>query len=764
MARRPPRPAGDRPELTRERVLAAIEANGGALDKNRIARVLGVSPDERKLLRAILTELEESGALGRVGRRGYQSAAALPDGGVMEIIDRDPDGELIGRYRGRDGLFGPGVRLAPGQARGRPGEPALGIGDRAVVRIVREQGEPVARVVKRLGQSAHKILGVFHAHPQGGGRVEPADRKARGDVMIFREHQGEARDGDLVLIDLQGGARPSGPKRGVVREVVGAMDDPRAASILAIHAHGIPIGFSEEEEAEARAAKKPTLRGRTDLRDLPLITIDPEDARDHDDAVYAQPDDDPKNPGGVRVWVAIADVAAYVTPGSALDRGAYKRGNSTYFPDRVAPMLPEALSADLCSLREGEERACLAVEMVFTRDGVKKSHSFVRGLMRSAAKLSYRQAQNAFDGAPDEKSAPLADPILKPLWDAYQILKKGREARQPLALEGHEHRVTFGPDGRVSGVARRETLEANKLIEEMMIQANVCAAETLEAKTTPLVYRIHDAPSKEKIAQLTDFLQTVKLTWAKGQVATPGRFNRLLELARETEHADIVNEVVLRSQAQAVYAADNIGHFGLNLAKYAHFTSPIRRYADLIVHRGLIRALGFGKDGITDSDITRLDETAEHISMTERRSMAAERDATDRYVAAFLADRVGATFAGRISGVTRFGLFVKLKDTAADGLAPISTLGPQHWTHDEAAHALVGDMSGGRYLLGQEVEVRLEDAAPVSGGLVFQMLTDPLPPAAGWSRSHRGRGGRPGPRTAARPNPRPTRPPRRGKP
>jgi len=459
----------------------------------------------------------------------------------MEIVDRDPDGELIGRFRGRDGLFGPPVRLAPGEARGRRGEPAIGLGDRAIVKIVRENGEPIARVVKRLGQSAHKILGVFHAHPQGGGRVEPADRKARGDIMIFREHQGDAVDGALVLVELAQGARPTGPKRGLIREVVGAIDDPRAASILAIHAHGIPMGFSEEEDREAHDAKPPTVKGRTDLRRLPLITIDPEDARDHDDAVFAEPDDDPKNPGGVRVWVAIADVAAYVTPGSALDRGAFKRGNSTYFPDRVAPMLPEALSADLCSLREGEERACLAVEMTFDAEGLKKSHRFVRGLMKSAAKLSYRQAQAAFDGEPDEKCAPLVAPILRPLWDAYQILKRGRDKRQPLALESHEHRVLFGPDGQVAGIARRQTQEANKLIEEMMIQANVCAAETLEAKQTPLVYRIHDAPSKEKIAQLTDFLQTVQLTWAKGQVVTPGRFNRLLELARETEHADIVN-------------------------------------------------------------------------------------------------------------------------------------------------------------------------------------------------------------------------------
>jgi ribonuclease R len=739
MAKRPPPPSStEPPPLTRERVLAALEANGGAAAKRDLARALNLSPDDRRQLRVILRELEEDGALGRVGRRAFASAAALPDGGVMDIIDRDPDGELLGRMRGVDGLFGPTVRLAPGDGRAMRGEAAIGLGDRVLVKIAREGGQPIARVVKRLGQSAHRILGVFRANAYGG-RIEPADRKAKGDLIVESHQAGEAKDGDLVLCELVVGGRTSGPKRALIREIVGKEDDPRAASILAIHAHGVPMGFSPEEEAEARAAKAPTLQGRTDLRELPLITIDPEDARDHDDAVCAFPDEDPKNPGGFRCWVAIADVAAYVRPHSALDRGAFKRGNSTYFPDRVAPMLPEALSADLCSLREHEDRACLAVEMIFNANGKKISHRFVRGLMRSAAKLAYAQAQAGFDGAPDAKTAPLVDPILKPLWAAYQCLKRGRDERQPLEISSSEHKIIFGPDGRVAGVRRREMLEANKLIEEFMIQANVCAAETLEAKQTPLVFRIHDQPSKEKIASLADFLQTVNLSWAKGQSVTPARFNRILSLARETEHADIVNEVVLRSQAQAVYAPENIGHFGLNLAKYAHFTSPIRRYADLVVHRGLIRALRLGSDGLSDEQAVRLEEVADHITMTERRSMAAEREATERYIASFLADRVGAVFEGRVSGVTRFGLFVKLTDTNADGLVPISSLGQERFFHDETQHALVGAGSGRRFQLGQSVEVRLLEATPISGGLLFELVSSALPAREGFRPAHRSR-------------------------
>lgn len=766
MARRRAEPPLAPGPLTRERVLAAIAALGGASDKRELARRLDLRPEQRRELRDLLRALEAEGALGRVGRRGFASADAVPDTGVFEVVDRDADGELLVRFRGREGLQGPPIRLAPGEGRALRGEAAIGVGDRVLARVRREEGEPEARIIKRLGQSAHLVLGVFHAvadpRARGAGRVEPADRKVRFDLLIEADGRGEAEDGDLVLCELQPGARRHGPKRARVRERVGRIDDPRAASILAIHTHGIPMGFSEEELAEADRARGPDVRAlqaldappgrgkakRADLRPLPLITIDPEDARDHDDAVYALPDEDPKNPGGWRVWVAIADVAAFVTSGSALDRGAQKRGNSTYFPDRVAPMLPERLSADLCSLREGEDRACFAVEMVFSREGAKRSHRFVRGVMRSAAKLSYAQAQAAFDGRPDAKTTPLLDPILRPLWAAYQCMLQGREARQPLDLASSEFRIQFGPDGRVSGVARRETLAANQLIEEMMIQANVCAAESLEAKAQPLIYRVHDAPSKEKIAQLTEFLETIALKWAKGQVVTPARFNRLLGLARDTEHADIVNEVVLRTQSQAIYAPDNIGHFGLNLTKYAHFTSPIRRYADLIVHRALIRALKLGEDGLSDGEADRLEEIAEHITSTERRSMAAEREATERYIASFLADRVGATFEGRISGVTRFGAFVKLLETNADGIVPISQLGAERFFHDGALHALVGERSGRRYQLGQPVEVRLVEAAPISGGLVFEMLSDPLEAAADWrpGRAPRFERGRPGPK------------------
>ncbi|MFN3514719.1 MAG: ribonuclease R [Phenylobacterium sp.] len=706
----------------RETLLKYIR-EAGETDRGEIARAFSLKGADRRALREMLKELEESGALGRRGRKGVAEPSALPEVGVADVVERDPDGELLVQLtRAEDA---PLVRLAPDRREAVGGAP--GLGDRLLVRFTTlESGEPEARLIKRLGQSAHRILGVVRK-ARREVRIEPVDRRSKESLMLSPGEGETLRDGDLVLAQVGLQERRYGPKRGKILEVVGREDQPRAASLIAIHAHGIPTGFSQAAEAEAEAAEPPTLSGREDLRDIPLITIDPPDARDHDDAVYAQPDPDPKNEGGWIVWVAIADVAAYVRPGSALDKEARDKGNSTYFPDRVEPMLPERLSAGLCSLRQGENRACLAVRMVFDSTGKKRSHRFVRGLMRSAAKLSYEQAQAAVDGFPDDHANPLLEPVLKPLWAAYATMLKGRRARSPLAIESQERKIVISPEGEVVSIQPRASLEAHRLIEEMMVQANVCAAETLEQKKTPLIYRIHDAPSQEKLQSLAEFLQTLGVNWSKGEAPRTDRFNRLLDEMREGPHAAIVNEVVLRTQMQAIYAVENIGHFGLNLDRYAHFTSPIRRYADLIVHRALIRALGFGDDGLTDRDVAQLRDTAERISFAERRSMAAERDATDRYVAAFLADRVGADFQGRITGVTRFGLFIRLEETGADGLVPVSNLGGEYFFHDDRAHALVGERTGRRWPLGMSVEVRLKEATPLTGGLLFEMLSEPLP-------------------------------------
>ncbi len=752
MARSPrstPRPARNaRPPqgLPDRDTLLAWLAEHGEAGKRDIASEFGLKGADRRALREMLRRLEAEGALGRRGRRGFAQAGDLPPVGVADVVERDPDGDLYVKLT-KAGEDAPLARLAPDKAEAVAGAP--GIGDRVLVRFERaEDGAYEARLIKKLGQSAHRLLGVVRKHRREV-RVEPVDRRSK-ESLILDWSEGEGlNDGDLVLATLEVGGgreRAYGPKRGKVLEVLGREDQPRAASLLAIHAHGIPTGFPQEAEDEAERAEPPTLSGRVDLREVPLVTIDPPDARDHDDAVYAQSDEDPKNEGGWIVWVAIADVAAYVRTGSALDRTARDKGNSCYFPDRVEPMLPHRLSSGLCSLVASENRACLAVRMVFSKDGRKLSHKFERGLMRSAAKLSYEQAQAAVDGRPDDVTGPLLEPILKPLWAAYATMKRGRDVRSPLDIATLERRIVLSPEGEVVSITPRASLEAHRLIEEMMIQANVCAAETLEKRGSPLIYRVHDAPSQEKLFSLADFLQTLGIRWDKGAPARTDRFNRLLGETREGPHADVVNEVVLRTQSQAIYSPENIGHFGLNLDRYAHFTSPIRRYADLVVHRALIRALGLGDDGLTDQDVVRIQETAEHITACERRAMAAERDANDRYVASYLEKHEGAEFEGRITGVTRFGLFVRLAETGADGLVPVSSLGTEYFLHDDRAHALVGERSGKRFPLGMNVSVRLREATPVTGGLLFEMLSEAEPPSEGAPRPRLGvrrRGGPP---------------------
>jgi ribonuclease R len=712
-------------------VLDAL-AQSPAATKRDLTRLLNIKGNERIALKRILKELEQEGLLERGRKKTYTKPGALPEVTVLEIAGQDPDGELLARPVKWDSPEDPPkVIVVPSRDEGA----RVGVGDRFLGRLAESDDGYEARIIKKLGASAHKVLGVYQK-TQAGGRIAPIDRKSRIEFIVDTRDANNAAPNELVLAEPLAG-RASGLPRARVVERLGSMNEPKAVSLIAIHAHGIPTEFPDEVIAAAKAAKPVDPRGRTDLRMVPLVTIDPEDARDHDDAVWAGPDDDPKNKGGHIVIVAIADVAHYVTSGSALDREALKRGNSCYFPDRVVPMLPEELSADLCSLKEGVDRACLAVRMVFDRSGNKRHHEFVRGVMRSAARLTYAQAQAAFDGRTDEKTRDVAKGTLAPLWAAYQAVLIARKERDPLDLDLPERRIVLGADGKVSSIAFRDRLESMKLIEEFMIQANVAAAETLEKAKVPLLYRIHETPSKEKVATFSDFLRTIGITFAKGQVIKPGVFNRILERVKGGPHGDVMNDVVLRTQAQAVYAPENVGHFGLNLQRYAHFTSPIRRYADLVVHRALIRAGRFGGDGLTDKEIAKLGETADHISVCERRAMAAERDSTDRYVAAFMEDRIGANFTARITGVTRFGLFVRLADTGAEGLLAARSLGAEYFRHDERKHALVGDRTGTVYKLGDYVDVRLAEAAPLTGGLRFELAAAAAPQRGG----HLSRGG-----------------------
>ena len=717
---------------SREQVLAFIadsHAQGGdKVGKREIAHAFGLKGADKIGLKRILREIEADGALER-GRGGFHPAGRLPPVVLADIHGRDRDGDLVARPAQWDAADGEAPRILVQVLRGgrRGNQPAPGVGDRALVRVAPDPDAPsryLGRVVKVIGKNKSEVIGVYRAG-RDGGRLVPVEKRAQGrEVAIPPGEEGEARDGDLVSVVLERETRHGLP-RGRVRERLGSLGSEKAVSLIALHLHGIPHVFPGDALAEADAVREATRAGREDWRDLPLLTIDPPDAKDHDDAVMALADEDPANPGGFVLTVAIADVAAYVRPGSALDREALLRGNSVYFPDRVVPMLPERISNDLCSLREGEDRAALAVRMIVGADGVKTRHTFHRITMRSRAKLAYAQAQAAIDGRPDATTTPLLEPVLRPLYAAYAALTRAREARGPLALDLPERKIVLTPDGGVDRVIVPERLDAHRLIEEFMILANVAAAETLEAAKSLLIYRVHDEPALEKMRALGEVLASIGIKLPKEGALRPALFNRILASVAETEHAPFINEVVLRSQAQAVYAGQNLGHFGLNLRRYAHFTSPIRRYADLIVHRALIASQRLGSDGLpADVTVGMLDAVGVQISSAERRAMAAERETIDRLIAGHLADRVGATFAGRIAGVTRSGLFVKLDDTGADGFVPISTIGADFYRHDEARHALVGERSGETHRLGDTVEVRLVEAAAVAGALRFELLSE----------------------------------------
>ena len=727
-------------KLTRKIILDEVKTRPDFYDNKKLARALGVKGDDRRELRQLLRAMVEDGALIKSDRKTFREADALP--GVMVIkATRLDDGDLMGEPENWKGDGAPPQLLIRDtgpreKKRGkRDQRETLKVGDRALCRIkVRENGEAVASVMKKLGSGPTAHLGVLYKGGRGW-RIQPVSKKARHDYKPSKVPDG-AEDQDLVW--FRSSRRNQGDLRiADITKIIGSAKGGKSASLISLHENDIRVAFPAKVIEEAKSLRLPKIEGaREDIRDLPLITIDPVDAKDFDDAVFAHPDKNENNKGGWVVWVAIADVSGFVTPGSELDLEARERGNSVYLPDVMVPMLPHELSSDLCSLRPNEDRACMAVRMVFDKTGVKIRHKFKRGMMRSHARLTYQQAQDAADGNAGEAAEPVLD-IIQDIYAAYATLKKGRDARAPLAIELPERRVHIDKDGKVSGITLRDRFDAHKLIEEFMVQANVCAAEALIEKKTPAIMRFHDVPSGEKLKGLADFLPALDLKFSMGERTTTARLNKLLMQANQKDLTETVGMAVLRSQSQAVYSSDKGGHFGLNLTNYTHFTSPIRRYADLIVHRALIDTFELGDDGMDKESAARLQEIAEHISSTERKAMVAERDAKDRYIAAYLADHVGAVFNARITGVTKFGLFITLDETGADGLIPARNLGYEYFSYNEKSRALVGVESGDTYRFGRAIKAKLEEATPVTGGLMFEMVSKPekgKPP----KRNHRG--------------------------
>lgn len=730
------------PFPSREAVLEFIRESPSPVGKRELARAFHISGDQRGAFKALLKALETDGALQRQRGRKFTPPAGLPEIVLVEVLAVDLDGEAVARpVSWTEDQPPPRIILAGGLR----GQPALVKGDRALAKVTRQTETTYrGRALRKLEEAEARLVGLYRPGPDGG-RIIPADRRVKGEFTVAAEDAGGAEAGDLVVAHLLPTGR-MGLRRAVVVTRIGPSGSPRTASLIAIHARGLPTEFSAEALAEAAAPPPLRSDGREDLRALPLVTIDGADARDFDDAVAATPDPDPTNPGGWQVVVAIADVAYYVRPGSALDRAAFERGNSVYFPDRVVPMLPEALSNQLCSLKPGEERACLAVHLRITAGGRLVGHRFTRALMRSTARLTYEQVQAARDGNPDAVTLPLTATVITPLYEAFQCLAAARAARGTLELDLPERVVRLGTDGAVAAIVPRPRLDSHRLIEEFMITANVAAAEALEQRGLPFLYRVHDQPSAEKLDALREFLRSFGYRMVKGGLVQPGHFTEILQKAIDSPNYFLINEVILRSQAQAAYSPENLGHFGLALPRYAHFTSPIRRYADLIVHRALIRALGLGTedrgrrpDGLGDDELSRLDDIGDHVSVTERRAAAAERDALDRFTAAYLQAHLSDLFDGVIAGISGAGVFVRLNDSGADGLLPITRLPEDWYDHDEGAYALVGRRTGRSYRLGSPIRVRLEEADPLTGSTLFSLAEGGREPDAKTTDRPRGR-------------------------
>jgi ribonuclease R len=765
---------------SRQQILDFIASSDAPAGKREIARAFGLSGHDKIALKALLHDMADEGLIDASPGRAFHQSGGVPKVTVLRIVDVDESGSAWAvPERWEADMPEPRLRVLERKGRGS----ALGVGDRLLARTEQRGNGYAAHPMKKLMKGSELVLGVVHREAQGCW-LRPVEKKERRELPI--SDAGNAQPGDLVLAEKVG--RP--PRLTArVSEILGDPFAPRSFSLIAIHKHGIPHEFPASVLEEAERVARQDLGKREDLTHIPIVAIDPADARDHDDAVWAAPDDDPANPGGWRAIVAIADVSFYVRSGSALDKEARKRGNSVYFPDRVVPMLPETLSAEICSLKEGEDRAALVCHLQVSREGQLKSWRFTRARVRIAANIAYEDAQaaiDALDGREDQRTTVRPEPVegpslpshsrpegegfdklspngvgndepvelfsspcsmpdiepdeppvdpalvestLKPLWACWRALYAAREKRAPLDLDLPERKVVLDEKGRITSVAPRERLDAHKLIEDYMIAANVAAAKALEAKKAPVMYRDHEPPGREKLVALKDYLKTFEVEFALGQVVRPATFNHIIDRIGDADFRPQVMEQILRTQTQAYYSPDNKGHFGLALGSYAHFTSPIRRYADLVVHRSLVRAYGLGEGGLSDSEAEAMEVTGELISQLERRAMEAERDTLDRYVAAYLSERVGDLVDCRITGVQPFGFFATVEGLGGDGLVPVSTLGSDYYRYEESSQSLVGDDSGERFSPGQRLKLRLAEANPVSGGLRFELPDGGYTPA-----------------------------------
>jgi len=726
---------------SKKQILEYIENSDQPAGKREIGKHFGLRGPNKIALKALLKDMADEGLIDSSPGRAFHKMGGIPKVTVLKIVEIDGN-EAIGTPERWDADSAPAPKLRI-KERGR--RAALSIGDRILARTEERGQGHIAYMMKKLAQSSEMLMGVIEKDERDRFWLKPVDKKIRRSTAI--SDLGEAEVGNLVLAEPHG--RGSHIKARV-KEVLGDPFAPKSFSLIAINKFDIPMHFPSSVEGEAEAATKLELseEKREDLRHLPIVAIDPADARDHDDAIWAAPDDDLENKGGFKALIAIADVSYYVRPGSQLDKEAYKRGNSVYFPDRVVPMLPEALSTDVCSLKQDVDRGALVCHLQIDAKGQMRSSRFTRAIVRLSGNIAYEDAQAAIDG---KMQHPQTDKALKPLWDCWKLLAKARDDREPLNLDLPEKRVVLDDDGKIAEIAVRERLDAHRLVEDFMIAANVAAAKMLESKKSPLIYRVHETPSREKMVALKDYLKSFDISFALGQVIQPRVFNQLIDKVGEGDTKPLVMEQILRSQTQAYYSPANLGHFGLSLGSYAHFTSPIRRYADLIVHRALVSACKLeqlkpenkdipAESGLTSSEADRLEVISEKISQLERRAMMAERETVDRYISAHLSDRVGQIFKCRITGVQNFGFFATVEELGGDGLVPVRTLGVERFDYDEQAQTLTGVESGTDYAIGQKLELRLVEANPATGSLLFELAEGANHASGRGPRQSRGRG------------------------
>lgn len=696
------------PKLTYKQVAQAVSDLGYLPKKRELALLLNVKGVEpRKQLKEILSTLKAEGRFAQAAPAKKESKAVF---GLMRF---DDDGRPLFRLL-KSASFNQGVdkdRLYIASDDRLHALEKAEIGDQFFGQLLKDG---TLKLIRKVETAPGDLVYGFVSRFRGAIVFDSSDRQDRGVYAIL---PGKFKPDTLLNHFVKARFAPGKVPSVLILEDIGGFDQ---LFNFVIERHGLPHVFSEQSLAPLTHMTVPALGEREDLRALPFVTIDGEDSKDFDDAVFSEPHPE----GGWRLMVAIADVGHYVPEGSALDQEALDRGNSVYFPGHVIPMLPEKLSNDLCSLRPKEDRAVLAVEIHITETGEKVSHRFMRGLIHSYARLTYTQVEEAIQG-----NHPFTDKKLSAavghLIETYRSLQKKRAQRSPLEINSPELYFHFDEEGQITGIKNRDALASHQLIEEMMVLANQCAAETLSHAGIPVPYRTHEMPSQEKVNELRLFLKGLGIK-PSAQYTEPSDFNRLMRSLKDNPLSGVVMEMVLRSQSKAIYGPQNIGHFGLNLENYCHFTSPIRRYADLLVHRALSAVSEKKTTSLKTAYTTHMAHWCEQISDRERRAVYAEREVYDRLASFYFSDKVGEDYKAYISGITRSGLFVTLLDLNLGGLVPMGALADDFYMLRQNPNQLKGQRHGRTYSLGDFLTVTLQEVDLAKGRLNFSLNAQPL--------------------------------------